>query len=192
VYTPKELDQISQLAKKNNMFVHMDGARIANAVAALNGKIKDAVRGVDVLSFGGTKNGIMFGEAVVFFNKKLAENFCFNRKQKMQLSSKMRFIAAQFDALLSDNLWLKNAEHSNRMAQALLKKVKTISNAEVVQPVDANAVFVRLLNTTIKKLAKNFRFYVWEVYPGGKTSVVRLMTSFDTTLEDIDGLFAGQ
>jgi threonine aldolase len=185
VYKTSELAEISKFAKKNDLYLHIDGARIANAAAALGGSLKKACAGADVLSFGGTKNGLMFGEAVVFFNKELAEKFKFYRKQKMQLASKMRFISAQFEALLTDSLWLKNAEASNQMASLLHSKLKGIPQLSILYPVDANALFIRLPNKAITRLQSQFRFYVWEEDPGGETSVVRWMTSFDTTKEDV-------
>jgi len=124
VYTPKEIKELSDFAHKNNMLLHVDGARLCNAAASLNVKMKEITydAGVDILSFGGTKNGMMLGEAVVFFNKKQSKNFEFIRKQGMQLASKMRFISIQFETFLSNDLWLKNARHANKMAQ-LLKKI---------------------------------------------------------------------
>src|SRR5579864_7029197 len=119
VYTPREVRDLARFAHDRDMFLHMDGARIANAAVSLGLTLREATRdlGVDVLSFGGTKNGVMGAEAVVFFNKKFSRDFLYLRKQGMQLASKMRFISAQFEALLSNNLWKKNAEHANRMAR---------------------------------------------------------------------------
>ncbi|MGE3973263.1 MAG: low specificity L-threonine aldolase [Bdellovibrionales bacterium] len=188
VYSQKELKQISEVAKKHGIFVHMDGARIANAIAHLDRNIKAATHGVDVLSFGGTKNGLMYGEAIVFFNKKLAQKMKFYRKQNMQLASKMRFISAQFEALLTDSLWLKNAEHSNKMAQLFSKELTALSRVEITQSVDANALFVRIPNSLIEKLQKTFHFYLWE--KGTEHSIVRWMTAFDTTSQDIEQFVA--
>jgi threonine aldolase len=184
IYQPKELSMIAKLAQQHELFIHMDGARIANAAAALKGQIKQTTTGVDVLSFGGTKNGLMYGEAVVFFNRDLAKKFKFYRKQKMQLASKMRFIATQFDALLTDGLWLKNARHANQMAELLYDKLQKIPQVKVSGPVEANAIFARVPNALIKSLSSQFRFYVWEEHP--QNSVVRWMTSFDTTREDVE------
>src|SRR5579859_271409 len=183
VYTPQEIKEIADYAHSHNMYVHMDGARIANAVASLNVDIKEitANAGVDVLSFGGTKNGIIFGDAVVFFNKDLSINFKFIRKQGMQLASKMRFIAAQFEELFSNNLWMKNAQHANKMAQLLADKVSKLG-IELTQKVQGNAVFAQVAKEYIEKLQKKYFFYVWNE----EKSEVRWMTSFDTKEEDIN------
>jgi threonine aldolase len=182
-YKPAEIRALSDFAHAHEMFVHMDGARIANAAAALGQSLRQATRdlGVDVLSFGGTKNGLMGGEAVVFFDKKLAENFLYVRKQGMQLASKMRFIAVQFEALLKDDLWLESARHANRMARFLEEEVRRIPQLEVVYPVEANGVFVKLPHEAIAKIQNRYFFYVWNE----EQSVVRWMCSFDTTEDDI-------
>jgi threonine aldolase len=137
--------------------------------------------GVDVLSFGGTKNGIMGAEAVVFFDKKLARDFLFLRKQGMQLASKMRFMAVQFEALLSDDLWRRSACHANQMAKLLEAEVRKIPQLEVVYPVQANGVFVRMSADAVARVQERYFFYVWNE----EQSVVRWMCSFDTTEEDI-------
>ncbi len=126
VYKPEEVKALARFAHDHKMFLHMDGARIANAAASLKLNLRQATRdlGVDVLSFGGTKNGAMGAEAVVFFNQSLAHDFLYRRKQGMQLASKMRYISAQLDALLTDDLWLRNARHSNRMAKLLESELK--------------------------------------------------------------------
>ncbi|HLD02346.1 MAG TPA: low specificity L-threonine aldolase [Candidatus Nanoarchaeia archaeon] len=188
VYTKQEIRAIANLAHKNNMLLHMDGARIANAVASLNIDVNEITRdaGVDVLSFGGTKNGMMFGEAVVLFNKKIAVDMPYIRKQSMQLASKMRFIAVQFEALLSNDLWLRNAKHANKMAQLLANEVKKISSIRMTQPVQANGVFASIPRQHIPMLQKKYFFYVWNE----TTSEVRWMTSFDTTEEDIHAFVA--
>ncbi|MGB8508520.1 MAG: beta-eliminating lyase-related protein, partial [Pyrinomonadaceae bacterium] len=139
--------------------------------------------GVDVLSFGGTKNGMMYGEAVIFFDRTLARDFKFVRKQGMQLASKMRFIAAQFTALLSNDLWLRNAAHANRMAQVLAAAVSEIPRIEITRSVESNAVFAILPGEFVASIRKEYFFYVWNE----RTSEVRWMTSFDTTEEDIEG-----
>jgi len=138
--------------------------------------------GVDVLSFGGTKNGMMFGEAVVFFNRALCEDFKYRRKQGMQLASKMRYIAAQFSAFLKDELWKDNAAHANSMARKLYGAVRDIPGVEVSRPVESNAVFARIPAHIIPALQKEFFFYVWDE----EQSEVRWMCSFDTAEEDID------
>ena len=189
VYQPEEVRSLTQFAHQHDMFLHMDGARIANAAARLGQSLREATRdlGVDVLSFGGTKNGLLGAEAVVFLNKKLIaennlrQNFLYVRKQGMQLASKMRFIAAQMKALLSNDLWMKNARHSNRMAKLLEKQVSQIPQVEVVYKVEANGVFARLPKHAIAKLQQRYFFYVWNEDLG----VVRWMCSFDTTEKDI-------
>jgi threonine aldolase len=165
------------------MFLHVDGARIANAAASLGLGLRQATRdlGVDVLSFGGTKNGAMGAEAVIFFNRKLAANFPFLRKQGMQLASKMRFISAQFDALLTGDLWLRNAQHANRMAKLLARELRRVPQVKILHPVEANGLFAQIPRRAIARLQKRYFFYVWDE----KTSVVRWMCSFDTTEEDV-------
>ena len=184
VYRPEEIREIADLVHSYNMYLHMDGARLSNAAVSLNCGFRNITveAGVDVLSFGGTKNGMMFGEAVVFFNKNLTGDFKYIRKQGMQLGSKMRFISAQFNALLSNDLWRRNAKHSNDMAKYLEEKVKHIPKIKITQLVEANAVFAILPAESIPELQKQFFFYVWDE----TTSEVRWMTSFDTTKEDID------
>lgn len=177
VYTPEEIQEIADFAHQHNMFLHMDGARISNAAASLQLELKAITKGVDVLSFGGTKNGMMIGEAVVFFNQDIAKDFQFIRKQNMQLASKMRFISAQFTALLTDQLWLKNASHANAMAKLLAEKLSAISGITITQKVQANVVFAIFPEQLIKQLQEAFHFYVWDE----AKLEVRLMTSFDTT-----------
>src|SRR6185436_16352234 len=183
VYTPREMKALSAFAHDHEMLLHVDGARIANAAASLKLKLKAITRdvGVDVLSFGGAKNGMMYGEAVVFFDKTLAKNFKYTRKQGTHLPSKMRFISAQFEALLSGNLWRENAIHANRMAQLLAGELGTIPQIRITQKVESNGVFAVVPGKYIEKLQKQYFFYVWNE----ATSEVRFMTSFDTTEEDI-------
>lgn len=183
VYTPEEIEEISGFAHQHDMFLHVDGARIANAAASLDVNLRDITAdvGVDVLSFGGTKNGMMLGEAVVFFKKSLAKNFTFIRKQGMQLFSKMRFIAAQFDTYLSNDLWLKNAKHANEMAKLLARDIKKIPQITITQKVEANAIFAIIPKEAVSAIQQKFYFYLWNT----ETSEVRWMTSFDTTKKDI-------
>ena len=183
VYKPNEIQALARFAHERQMFLHMDGARIANAAASLGQTLPQATRdlGVDVLSFGGTKNGAMGAEAVVFFDRKLSQDFKYLRKQGMQLASKMRFISAQLDALLSNDLWLANAQHSNRMAKLLEKEVRKIPGVKIVYKVDANGVFAKIPRPAIAKLRKRYFFYVWNE----EQSVVRWMCSFDTTERDV-------
>ena len=183
VYTINEIAEITQFAHENNMLVHMDGARLCNAVVSLNTNFKEITNdtGIDILSFGLTKNGGINAEAVIFFDKELSKNFKYYRKQGMQLASKMRFMAVQFTALLRNDLWLKNARHANRMAQILVEKVVKNPQVTITQKVEANGVFAIISKETISRLQKEFFFYVWDE----DKSEVRWMTSFDTTEEDI-------
>jgi len=183
VYRPQEIKALAAFAHERNMFLHVDGARIANAAATLGQNLRQATRdlGVDVLSFGGTKNGAMAAEAIVFFDKTLIANFLYTRKQGMQLASKMRFISAQFDALLSKDLWLKNAQHSNRMARLLQKEISRIPGVEIMYKVEANGVFASIPRRAIARLQKRYFFYVWNE----EESIVRWMCSFDTTEDDV-------
>jgi len=183
VYKPNELRQLANFAHEHGMFLHVDGARIANAAAALGLKLREATRhlGVDVLSFGATKNGAMGAEAVIFFDPALAADFRYYRKQGMQLASKMRFLSAQFESLLEDDLWLRNAQHANRMAQLLKREVNKIPQVKVVHRVEANGVFARIPRRAIARLQKRYFFYVWNE----EQSVVRWMCSWDTTEADV-------
>jgi len=183
VYQPKEVRALARFAHERNLFLHMDGARLANAAVTLGLSLRGATGdlGVDVLSFGGTKNGAMGAEAVIFFDKQLSRDFLYLRKQGMQLASKMRFVAVQFEALLSGELWRKNAEHANQMAALLKKEVGKIPKVKVVCPVEANGVFAQIPQRAIRKLQQRYFFYVWNE----QQSVVRWMCSFDTTEEDV-------
>ena len=183
VYTPAEIKELSDFAHKNGMLLHMDGARLSNAAASLNVNLNAICGdvGVDVLSFGGTKNGMMFGDAVIFFDKKLSKNFEFIRKQGMHLTSKMRYISTQFEALLSNDLWLKNAKHANKMAQLLYNEIKSIPQIKITQKVQVNAVFATLPKKIITKLWKKYAFHIIDE----KTLEVRWMCSFNTTKEDV-------
>ncbi|HYF70379.1 MAG TPA: low specificity L-threonine aldolase [Ohtaekwangia sp.] len=183
VYSVEEIKAIAAVAKQHGLYLHMDGARIANAAAGLKKHLREITvdAGVDVLSFGGTKNGMMFGEAVLFFNPHLARHVKFIRKQEMQLHSKMRFIGAQFDALLSNDLWYRNATHANAMGEMLKQEIVQIPGVTITHPVDANGVFAILPKQVTEQLQQQFPFYVWNE----KRGEVRLMCSFDTTPEDI-------
>lgn len=191
VYTIEEIRAIADFAHQNNMFVHIDGARIANAAVALNTDFKSMLTntGVDVVSFGGTKNGLMFGEAIIFMNKKLAVDFEYRRKQGMQLHSKMRFIAAQFERYLTGDLWKKNAVQANLMAKLLETELSRLPNIKISQEVAANAVFVYMPLDLIPKIQKHYFFHVWNESPEGREGMkeVRLMCSWDTTEQDVMG-----
>lgn len=183
VYTPRELKALSGFAHRNELFLHMDGARLANAAAGLGVSLRAITRdaGVDVLSFGGAKNGMMYGEAVVFFDRKHSRDFKYIRKQGTHLASKMRFISAQFEALLEKDLWQQNAAHANRMATLLAEELARIPQIRITQKVESNGVFATLPREFIPVLQKRYFFYVWNE----EISEVRFMTSFDTTEEDI-------
>ncbi|HET6176488.1 MAG TPA: low specificity L-threonine aldolase [Candidatus Sulfotelmatobacter sp.] len=183
VYRPEEIQALATFAHEHKMFLHVDGARIANAAVSLGQSLRAATRdlGVDVLSFGGTKNGIMGGEAVVFFNRPLSADFLYLRKQGMQLASKMRFIAAQFEALLTDDLWRRSAERANGMARVLEAEVRKIPQVRIAWKVEANGVFAQIPQPAIERIKERYFFYPWIE----EESIVRWMCSFDTTEEDV-------
>jgi threonine aldolase len=183
-YAPEEIAALCDQAHQHGMKVYLDGARLANAAATLGLPLKQFTTdvGVDVLSFGGTKNGMMLGEAIVVLNPDAARGVQFLRKAAMQLSSKMRFVSVQFEALLGSDLWLRNATHANAMAQRLYAEVKDLPGLEVVRTPQANALFAILPAEVTERLQKRFRFYTWNEHTGE----VRWMTSFDTTEADID------
>lgn len=183
VYRPVEIRTLADLAHKNNMLLHMDGARIANAAVALNMDFREFTRdcGVDILSFGGTKNGMMMGEAVLIFNPELAVNTKYIRKQSMQLFSKMRFVGAQFIAYFKDDLWRKTATHANKMAKLLEGEILKIPQIKITRPVEANGVFAEIPQEIIEPLQQRFFFYIWDE----TKSEVRWMTSFDTEENEI-------
>lgn len=183
VYTPEEIKNLAGFAHSQDMLLHMDGARIANAAVYLGLPFRafttDA--GVDILSFGGTKNGMMYGEAICFLRPGLTFGFKYIRKQGMQLASKMRFIAAQYIAYFRNNLWYDLAYHSNSMAKLLHEKIKNINSVTITQPVQSNGVFVVLPLDVAANLQKEYFFYPWDEHK----HEFRLMTSWDTTEEDI-------
>ena len=181
VYTPKEIKILSEFSHKNNMILHMDGARLCNAAAFLNCSLADLTSkaGVDLLSFGGTKNGMMFGDAVIFFDKSLVKNFEFFRKQGMHLMSKMRYISAQFQELLSNELWKKNAEHANYMTKLLYNEIKDV--VEVTQKAESNAIFAIIPKKHVENIHKKYFFHVFDEHK----SEVRLMCSYSTTRKDV-------
>lgn len=187
VYTPEEIRELADFAHRGGLYLHMDGARLPNAAAALNTGLREVSggAGVDVLSFGGTKNGMMFGEAVVFFEPGLGTEFAYQRKQAMQLGSKMRFLGAQFTAFLEDELWRANAGHANRMARKLSEGVREVPGCVLVQHVQSNGVFVRMPRRTADRLLERYFMYTWSAADPA-APVMRLMTSFDTTGQDVD------
>jgi threonine aldolase len=181
VYTSAELAAVVETARAHGFKIHLDGARLANAAASLGCSLGDACAGADVVSFGGTKNGAMLAEAVVFLDPALADGFRYIRKQSAQLSSKMRYCSAQFVALLEGDLWMRNAEHANRMAALLAERVASIPGVRITQPTDANEVFAVLPPEAIEPLQREFDFYVWDE----RTGEVRWVASWDTTEEDV-------
>ena len=188
VYRRSEIDQIADLAKKREMFLHMDGARFANAVATLNCRPKEITwqRGVDVLCFGGTKNGLAAGELVIFFKKELAREFEYRVKQAGQLASKTRFLAAPWIALLNNRVWLGNAQHANSMARKLAERLKSEAKIDIVFPVEANGVFVRFSDSVVR----NLQARGWHFYKFIEPDVYRLMCSWATTEKEIDKFVA--
>jgi threonine aldolase len=190
VYTLDETRAIADTAHELDMYLHVDGARLANAAVALGQPLRALTTdaGVDAVSFGGTKNGLLVGDAVIFLRPELDQDFLFTRKQLGQLASKMRFLAVQFEALLEEDLWRSNASHANAMAARLAEAVAAIAGAEIAYPVDANGVFVTLPPGAIGRLRDALPaalpFYVWDESAG----TIRLMCSWDTTEADVDGL----
>jgi threonine aldolase len=185
-YSLAELAKIRDFCTDNGLRVYMDGARLANAAAYLGCTLADLAEHADVLSFGGTKNGAMGVEAIIVMRPADAVNAPYLRKQHMQLSSKMRFLAAQFSALLEDDLWLRNAGHANAMAARLAAGLTDLPGVSVVYPVEADAVFARLDKRHIAELQREWFFHVWNE----DTSVVRWMTSFDTSEGDVDAFLS--
>jgi len=184
LYTVDEIRAIADHVHDRGMTLHMDGARISNAAAALGVGLREFTTdaGVDILSFGGTKNGLLYGEAIVVLNPAASDGLIFLRKLNMQLASKMRFVSAQLIALLTDDLWLRSASHANAMATRLRTSLEGIDGLTFTQQTQANAVFVTLPPGVADRLRENFRFYDWNP----ATGEVRWMTAFDTTEEDID------
>lgn len=190
VYSVEELAALGAICRKHGLLFHLDGARLANAAASLGVDLRTMLRatGVDAFTFGATKNGVLFGEAIVFVRDHPAvAALPFTRKQGMQLASKMRFVAAQFEALLTDDLWLQNAAHANRMAQLLALRLRAIPAVRIAYPVQANGVFAAIPFDAIAPLQRERNFYVWD--PGA--SIVRWMTAFDTTAADVHAFADG-
>lgn len=183
VYRPDEIKEISKLAKEHDCYLHIDGSRFFNAAASLDCSLRDisTYAGIDILSLGGTKAGMMYGEAVVVFNRKLSDHIAFKQKQIIQLASKTRFIAAQFDAMLRHELWRTTANHANAMAQLLYSELSKYPKITVTRPVEANVVFAEMPADWIPQLQQTFPFYVWKE----STNEVRLMCAFDTNEADI-------
>ncbi|HCS62170.1 MAG TPA: threonine aldolase [Microbacterium sp.] len=194
LYSIDEIRALADHAHERGMHLHLDGARISNAAAALDVPLRAFTRdaGVDVLSFGGTKNGAMLGEAIVVLNPEASSGLIYGRKYNMQLSSKMRFISAQLIALLEGDLWLRNARHSNAMAARLRAGVEagladgSISGVSFSQPTQSNGLFAILPDGVAEKLRESFRFYDWDA----ARNEVRWMCSFDTQESDVDAFIA--
>lgn len=184
VYTVDEIKALAEFAHEKGMLLHMDGARIANAAVYLNLPFREFTTdaGVDFISFGGTKNGMMYGEAVCFLKPGLSPDFKYIRKQGMQLSSKMRYISAQYIAYFRDDLWKRNASHANAMAQILAQRLNGIPGIRITQQVQSNGVFAVIPRDVAETLMKSYFFYSWDEL----TSEYRLMTSWDTSAEDIE------
>ncbi len=183
VYQAAEIRALADLAHAHGMVLHLDGARLSNAVASLGVSLREITRdaGVDILTFGGTKNGMIFGEAVIFFDESLVQKAKFLRKQNLQLASKMRFLSAQFIALLNNDYWLKNAQQANKMAKLLEAELMQISGIHITQKVEANSVFVVMPLDVHAAMQEHYAFYVWSE----EKSEVRLMASFDTTQAEV-------
>jgi threonine aldolase len=179
VYTPDEVRALNEFARKRSLFIHMDGARFANAVSSLGCAPKALTWeiGVDVLCFGGTKNGIGAGELVIFFTKELAREFDYRVKQAGQLASKMRFLAAPWVGLLTDAVWLHNAEHANRASQQLAERLRSEAQIDIVFPVEANAIFLRMSEQLVRGLHERG----WDFYKFIEPDVYRLMCSWSVT-----------
>jgi threonine aldolase len=184
LYSIEEIRELADFAHSNNAYLHIDGARISNAVVALNTDFRTLITDtrVDVLSFGGTKNGMMFGEAVVILNPKLQGFFELYRKQFLQLASKMRFISAQFLALMKNDIWKKNAENSNKMALRLAEGLSKYNEVKITHPVETNGVWAILPDSFAAKLQQKSFFHPWDP----STKEYRIMTAFDTTEEEVD------
>ena len=187
-YTPGELADLASFAHDHGMLLHVDGARLANAAAGLGVPLRAIATdvGVDAVSFGGTKNGLVFGEAVVLLRPELTDGFAYLRKQTLQLASKGRYLAAQFSALLEDDLWLRCAAHANAMAARLASAVADAPGVRITQAVQANGVFALIAPAATAHLQRDWYFYVWDE-PSGE---VRWMCSWDTTAEEIDAFAA--
>jgi threonine aldolase len=189
IYSPTELRALTDMARRCGLRVHVDGARFANAVAALNVAPKDITwkAGVDVLCFGGTKNGIAVGEAVVFFDRELAKEFDYRCKQGGQLASKMRFLSAPWTGMLKDGAWLRNARRANEMAKRLEAGLRSLPGVQIVFPVESNAVFAKIPSAAEHRMhERGWKFYTGVVTPDES----RLMCSWDTTAEDVDQFVA--
>lgn len=181
VYSLEEIHAIAAFCRSNGLFLHVDGSRFFNAVASLGCSLQQAVQGIDILSLGGTKAGMMFGEAVVVFHPELKRLIGFKQKQVIQLASKMRYISAQFQAMLTGDYWRQPATHANGMASLLEQELKKYPQVRITRPVQANVVFAELPLAWNEPLQSHFPFYIWKA----ASNEARLMCSWDTTTDDI-------
>lgn len=184
LYSVEEIKELADFAHENNMYLHLDGARLANAIVALDSSFKEMVTdtGVDLLSLGGTKNGMMIGEAIVSFNKELSKDFKYHRKQGMQLLSKMRFVACQFIPYIEDEVWRECAENANNQGQYLKERLSEFDEVNVHKGFKTNMIFANLDQRIIDNLQDKWGVHAMDA----ETNLVRLVTSFDTTKEDVD------
>jgi len=189
VYTVEELKTLCDFAHAHNLYVHMDGSRLANACAHLGAGLRELSRdcGVDILSLGGTKNGMMMGEAVIAFRPEWNESLMYLRKQSAQLYSKMRYLSAQYIAYFQDGLWLQNATHANAMAEYLAAQIRDLPGVRFTQKVEVNSLYLILPQEVIKKMLEHYFFYMWDE----NTNEIRLVCSWDTTQSEVDA-FAGR
>lgn len=184
IYTPEELRELTDFAHSYDLKVHIDGARISNAAAALDISLEEASYGADTLTLGGTKNGLMGAECVVVFDKDLVREARYARKQSCQLASKMRFLSCQYIAFLTDNLWLENARNANRMAKRLYEALSAMPDVKFTQKPESNQLFLTMPREKEDRLLEKYFFYFWNE----AENEIRFVTSFDTTEEDIDEL----
>lgn len=188
-YSLEELHELREFGRENGLLTYLDGARIANAAARLSCSLADIAACADVLSFGGTKNGALGFEAVLVMSEQVAEGAQYHRKQQMQLASKMRFLAAQADALLEDDLWLANARHANAMAGQLARAIAGLPGVGLAYPVQSNGVFTKISRQQALRLREDWSFQVWSE-GADESCIVRWMTAFDTSAADVDRLAA--
>jgi threonine aldolase len=184
VYTIEELKTLCDFSHSNNLYVHLDGSRLANACAYLNVGLRELSRncGIDILSLGGTKNGMMIGETIISFRPEWNERLMYLRKQSAQLYSKMRYLSAQYIAYFKDGLWLQNAAHSNAMANYLAGQIRDLPEVRLTQKVEVNSLFLILPQAAIKKMLESYFFYMWDE----NANEIRLVCSWDTTQSDVD------
>jgi len=184
VYTVEELTALCDFAHAHNLYVHVDGSRLANACACLGVGLRELSRncGIDLLSLGGTKNGMMMGEAVIAFHPEWNDRLMYYRKQSAQLYSKMRYLSAQYIAYFQDNLWLKNATHANAMAAYLAGQIRNLQGVHFTQNVEVNSLYLILPQEVIRKMLEHYFFYMWDE----NTNEIRLVCSWDTTKPEVD------